>query len=94
MEVAKNKGNGVGEAYQRCTFGMLMWDTFSVCFLNWADITSEYIKLVKGGLQEFRRENHHHYKKFNDSEQACANPPPKLKNRVEDWHFLSDHYAT
>ncbi|KAA0041789.1 CACTA en-spm transposon protein [Cucumis melo var. makuwa] len=42
----------------------------------------------------FRGENHRHYKKFSDPEQARANPPLRLKNRVEDWHFLCNHYAT
>ncbi|TYK09775.1 NBS-LRR type resistance protein [Cucumis melo var. makuwa] len=31
-------------------------------------------------LKEFKGENHHHFKKFDDLEQARANPPPRLSN--------------
>ncbi|KAA0048278.1 CACTA en-spm transposon protein [Cucumis melo var. makuwa] len=31
-----------------------------------------------GTWKEFRGENHHHFKKFNDPKQACANPPSRL----------------
>ncbi|TYJ98109.1 CACTA en-spm transposon protein [Cucumis melo var. makuwa] len=48
--------------------------------------------------KEFRGQNHHHFKKFDDPEQARANPPDyppfRLSNRVQDWHFLCDHYLT
>ncbi|KAA0057523.1 (R)-mandelonitrile lyase 1-like [Cucumis melo var. makuwa] len=33
------------------TIDVLMQDTFPVHFLKWIDVTSEYIKLFKGGLQ-------------------------------------------
>ncbi|KAA0053216.1 CACTA en-spm transposon protein [Cucumis melo var. makuwa] len=33
--------------------------------------------------KEFRGQNHRHFKKFDDPEQARANPPPKLRNREQ-----------
>ncbi|KAA0063205.1 CACTA en-spm transposon protein [Cucumis melo var. makuwa] len=33
-----------------------------------------------------------HFKKYNDLEEARANPPNVLVGRHEDWHFLCDHY--
>ncbi|KAL0539684.1 hypothetical protein IC582_023900 [Cucumis melo] len=44
--------------------------------------------------KEFRRQNHRHFKKFNNPEHARANPPPRLSNRVQNWHFLYDYYLT
>ncbi|KAA0038292.1 (R)-mandelonitrile lyase 1-like [Cucumis melo var. makuwa] len=34
------------------TINMLTRDTFPICFLKWADVTPEYIELVKDSLQE------------------------------------------
>ncbi|KAA0051839.1 CACTA en-spm transposon protein [Cucumis melo var. makuwa] len=61
--------------------------TFSVCFLKWGDVTLEYIGVIKVSnahrVKEFRGQNHHHFKKFNDPEQAHANRPLKLSNQMQ-----------
>ncbi|TYK28999.1 CACTA en-spm transposon protein [Cucumis melo var. makuwa] len=49
-----------------------------------ANVTLENIELVKGGLQEFKGQNDHHFKTFDDPEQARANLPSRLSNRVKD----------
>ncbi|KAA0063410.1 CACTA en-spm transposon protein [Cucumis melo var. makuwa] len=39
-------------------------------------------------------DNYRHFKKFSNPEEARANPPNILVNRVKDWHFIYDHYLT
>ncbi|KAA0048553.1 putative transposase tnp2 [Cucumis melo var. makuwa] len=35
-----------------------------------------YEQQMRSTWKEFSEENHRHFKKFNDLEQACVNPPP------------------
>ncbi|TYK05037.1 CACTA en-spm transposon protein [Cucumis melo var. makuwa] len=35
-----------------------------------------------------------HFEKCGDLEQARAKPPTKLKNRLEDWNCLCNHYLS
>ncbi|TYK11015.1 CACTA en-spm transposon protein [Cucumis melo var. makuwa] len=98
---------------ERCAISVLTQNTFPINALKWADVTPEYIQLVKGSLQvsdqelthfvehqmlsmwkEIKRDNHRHFKQFNELEEARANPPSRLLNRVEDWYFLCNHYMT
>ncbi|KAA0060511.1 CACTA en-spm transposon protein [Cucumis melo var. makuwa] len=44
--------------------------------------------------KKIRGENHRHFRRFNDLEEARVNPPTRLVNRMEDSHFLCDHYMT
>ncbi|KAA0060501.1 CACTA en-spm transposon protein [Cucumis melo var. makuwa] len=78
--------------------GICVRKTFPVRCLKWADVAREYIEVVMGDLQvlttfkEFRADCHRHFKKYNNPEEARANPPNALVGRDEDWHFLYDHY--
>ncbi|XP_031741168.1 uncharacterized protein LOC116403757 [Cucumis sativus] len=63
--------------------------------LDFTDPTlTRFVEYQMRTWKEFKGQNHRHFKKFSDPEQARANPPSILKNRVEDWHFLCDHYLT
>lgn len=45
-------------------------------------------------FKEFRGDCHRYFKKYSDPEQARANPLHRLVGRLEDWHFLCDHYLS
>ena len=45
-------------------------------------------------FKEFMGDYHKHFKRHSDLEQAYANPPNILVKRMEDWHFLYDHYIS
>uniref|UniRef100_A0A9I9EBI5 CACTA en-spm transposon protein n=1 Tax=Cucumis melo TaxID=3656 RepID=A0A9I9EBI5_CUCME len=54
--------------------------TFPIRCLKWADVGREYIEVVKGDLQRFfvldfnDQAMNRHFKKYNDPEEARANP--------------------
>ncbi|KAA0067482.1 CACTA en-spm transposon protein [Cucumis melo var. makuwa] len=52
---------------------------FQCPFFKWADVTSEYIEVVKHQMltvwKDFKGQNRHHFKKFDDPELSRANPP-------------------
>ncbi|TYK15306.1 CACTA en-spm transposon protein [Cucumis melo var. makuwa] len=58
-----------------------MRKTFSVRYLKWADVGKEYIEVVKADLQQFfvldfnNQAMNRHFKKYNDPDEARANPP-------------------
>ncbi|KAA0055963.1 CACTA en-spm transposon protein [Cucumis melo var. makuwa] len=71
-----------------------------------ADVPPKYIEIVKDhalnrfieyqiltSLKEYNA-MHIHFKKCGDSEQAHAKPPTILKNRLEEWNVLCDHYRS
>ncbi|KAA0039668.1 CACTA en-spm transposon protein [Cucumis melo var. makuwa] len=71
--------------------------TFPICCLKWADIGRlEYIEVVKGDLQHLfvldfnDQAMNTHFKKYNDPEET----PHILVGRIEDWHYLCDHYIS
>ncbi|KAA0049832.1 uncharacterized protein E5676_scaffold118G00400 [Cucumis melo var. makuwa] len=42
--------------------------------------------------KEFKGDNHRHFKQFNNSKEACANPPPRMMNRaITDLHAFTVH---
>ncbi|TYK03069.1 CACTA en-spm transposon protein [Cucumis melo var. makuwa] len=77
-----------------------MRKTFPICCLKWADVEREYIEVVKGDLQRFfvldfnDQAMNRHFKKYNDPDEARANPRNVLVGRHEDWHFLCDYYMS
>ena len=42
-------------------------------------------------FKEFRDNYHKHFKKYSAPEEARANAPHILVERMEDWHFLNEH---
>ncbi|KAA0054483.1 CACTA en-spm transposon protein [Cucumis melo var. makuwa] len=72
--------------------GVCVRKTFLVHCLKWANISREYIEVVKSNLQhqmlntfkEFWGDCHRHFKKYSDPEEACANPPYILVGHNKD----------
>ncbi|KAA0054945.1 CACTA en-spm transposon protein [Cucumis melo var. makuwa] len=89
------------------TIGVLTRDTFLVCFLKLADVTSEYIELIKDDLQYLLDLLSIKCSSYGRSSKATTTaisrslmilnrlmPTHRLRNRVQDWHFFCDHYLT
>ncbi|TYK03072.1 gamma-aminobutyrate transaminase POP2 [Cucumis melo var. makuwa] len=45
-------------------------------------------------FKEFWGDYHRHFKKYNDPEEACVNPPHLLVGRNENLHYLCDYYMS